>query len=204
VKKIALSLTLFALVLAVIPVPAQACTVPSADAWLIIHNSSTAWLIFHRLTLVNNFVNDVGVIEDMDVCTIGLNLFPGVLEISAASLTDSRTHKPIESLLFQKSTRATELFQRVSPQFGKGVPGLAPVTRWQGFVGRVDGSLREGQQVDLMFTLKLDPRVPLERLIRALNSQGAYSAGAVSRQFTPINGHFGVQRPHDINIMFQP
>lgn len=203
-KKVALSVALLALLVALLPSPATACTVPSPDAWLIIHDSSTAWLIFHRLTIVSTYVDERGILQEMDVCSTGLNLFPGVLEVSAASLIDTRTHKPIRSLQFTKNSRTSALLESVSPQFGKGVPGLAPVSRWQGFLGRVNGSLRDGQQVDLMFTLKLDPNVPLQRMIRALNSQGAYTAGAINRDFTPVQGHFGVQRPHEIHVMFQP
>ncbi len=203
-KKVALSVALLALLVGLLPSPASACTVPSPDAWLIIHSSSTAWLIFHRLAVVSTYTDQNGVVQEMDVCAAGLNLFPGILEVSAASLIDSSTHRELQSLRFSKNSRTTTLLESISPQFGKGVPGLAPVSRWQGFLGRVNGTLRDGQRVDLMFTLKLDPNVPLERLIRALNSQGAYTAGAVTRNFTPVRDHFGVQRPHEINVMFQP
>ena len=203
-KKVALSVALFALLVALLPAPASACTVPSPDAWLIIHDSQTAWLIFHRLAVVSTYLNDRGEVQQMDVCSAGLNLFPGILEVSAATLIDTRTHKELKSLRFNKDSRATALLESISPQFGKGVPVLSPVTRWQGFLVKVSGSLRAGQNVDLMFTLKLDPNVPLERLIRALNSQGAYTAGAINRNFTPVKEHFGVQRPHEIHVMFRP
>lgn len=200
-KRITIVLLVLASVLLLVPA-SSACTLPSADAWLVIHSRTEAWLIIHRLSTVGRSAADIEPVE-MDVCVAALNLFPGVLEVTSASLVDSKTGEEIHQLAFAPSDEISALFARVTTPIGKGVPGIAPIERWAGFIANLEGTLVGGREVDLMFDLKIDPNVNPRQLARSFNEVGAYSAGALGDDNRPLPGHWFVQRPHEIGLMIE-
>jgi hypothetical protein len=183
----------FALTLVVGAVPSAACSSGGGDAWLVFHGDGTAWLIFHRVQLRAEVA--------MEICIIGVNELPGVVAVDSAGFVDTKTGEPFNALTFQPSQPVGELLQKVSPVLGREIEGLPKVTSWRGFIGFVDGEIPAGQEVDLMFDLRLDPSVSKAEIARSLNSVGLFAMGALTDEGLPVEDHFSIRRPMEIGVM---